>query len=122
MRSAGGVRLSWSAEPPSGVADLHLVGERYPLAAEDVPLVEVLLLEDLVAQHLDLAVVDDAGAGAAQPLAARVGRLEPLLQQEVEQPLAARPVELVGLAVELHLEAGQLAVDVGRLDREGQLE
>ena len=50
--------------------------------------------------HLDLAAGEPAGAGAADALAARVRRVQALVDQDVEHAAARRPRQLAGLAVQ----------------------
>src|SRR5699024_7577232 len=77
------------------VGDLHAVGHRQRLARQPDALLEVLRLEDLVVEHLHLALDEHAGAGAARALTARERGVEPFGQQQVQQLRLARPVEFV---------------------------
>src|SRR3954463_9875079 len=71
-------RASTANSSLSLIAHLHDVGQGQRLARQDPSLVEVLLLEDVVVQHRDVALDELAGARAAVALSAGVRRVEAL--------------------------------------------
>src|SRR4051812_35490865 len=83
----------------------HHVRDRKRLAGEPDAVGEVLVVEDVVVEHLHTPLEEPHGARRALPLAAGVRRLHPLRLQVLEELRGRRPVVVgVGLAVELDLE------------------
>ena len=88
-----------------GVRRPHHVGDRQGLAGQPDAVGEVLVVEDVVVQHLHLALEQPDGAGGALALAAGVRRLDALRLEVLEQLGASAPSRRrSGLAVELDLE------------------
>src|SRR3954451_3063573 len=114
---AGVIRTSsYDVWPPGGalataslrsavVGDLELLAGGEGLADQADAVGEVVGVEDLVVLELDLALEDDAGAGAAVALAAGEGSVDALLLEELQQHLVALPViegELLAVELDLH--------------------
>ena len=100
--------LRAAGRPPRGrrparpsVGNPHFRGQRHRLAGEDVAVGQVRGLKHLVVRHLHLAARELAGAGAADPLAARVGRLHAGRDEHIEHAVARLPRQHPGRAVEV---------------------
>ena len=92
----------------TGEDDPHAAGIAHTVMIRDDQAIvgQIVGLQNVVGLHLDLAADHRRRARAAVPLPARVRRLDPLVEQDVEQLLAPGPGHRVGLSVQMHHGGG----------------
>jgi hypothetical protein len=98
---------SRSAEPgrPSKF-DADLVGERAGLAGQDETGLTILGFEDIARRHVDITGDDGAHARAAVSFAARVGHVDTLREQHVDERRLPWPSDAMPIPVEFHFSYG----------------